>query len=952
MILKVGVKSQVIDEFYLILEKLTSLLIFLCCLSVTTIHATPHIDIKKKLGIIDQPSQALKGYIEYKLIPNCDLGSIDSCSPITIDSIMNMKSDGSVWKVVEDDIPNFGFSTDTLWLRFSLSNLSSKPIRRIIEISNPLLDSIIIYELTRDEISNKFILGDRMTFSHRILNHRYFLLPISMQATEERDYYIEIRTSGALTIPTQIWRQADFTGKDQISSIGYGIFFGIMLAMFIYNLFLYASIKKNIYLYYSLYIISFLTIQLIISGFAFQYLWPYSVFLQNWGQGLFIASTGFFLNLFCLNFLEIKFDISNKKIENIIFILFSMISLLYFLQIFILLIDSALIFIQYLIIPNCLLAVFAGIRQLYCGLRSARFFILGWGFFLFGVMGILFDRLGIIADLPYIEVFPLVGAVFEAMFFSVGLADRINSFRAALYKQNIELVKNQSKLESAKHSINKVMAAIPGSVVIINKNFYIESANKFLYQLLGYEIEDDLEGKKLEYIMGDVSSADFQSKFWDDTQPLLMERNYISKQGALIPVLFSRALIDEDGHRRAVCIAQDLSDQKSSEERLRQSMKFRTVSTLAGGIAHNINNILMPIIGNTELLQEDILDKKSVEYRLLESIKRAGNRGAELVSQLLRFCGHMGTKKNHINFDLIMQRFIEKNQNRLLENTDFQYLNDSESADIIANASLLEQALTNIITNSLQAIDKKANGRISIIVKKLTLDQKLLNDLQVNNVSAGRFLEVSIIDNGVGMDESTACQIFDPFFTTRSVDQGTGLGLSVALGIIHEHSGDIVVDTEVDKGTKLSIYLPIARKVDDSVIAHEVASSFAKRQGHILLVDDEEMILFLLEQALSKQGFIVTTENNAENALQVYEKLNDSIDLVITDNTMPGMMGAEFAKNLLAINSELPIIIITGSSIALTEEQSKSIGIAEYFLKPVDINNLMSVVNKYLRVAD
>ena len=391
-------------------------------------------------------------------------------------------------------------------------------------------------------------------------------------------------------------------------------------------------------------------------------------------------------------------------------------------------------------------------------------------------------------------------------------------------------------------------------------------------------------------------------------------------------------------------VARDITDQKKMEEELFQSHKMEAIGTLAGGIAHDFNNILSAIIGFTELARLG-LDPDSHPAADLAMVLQASKRATGLVSQILAFSRKGNQRREALQPHLIVKEALKLIRASLPTTIEIREDIDPESGAILANPTSIHQIIINLCTNALQAMEDETG------ILKVTLTRRTLNTDELlghPGIAPGPFLELSVSDTGCGMDQETQKRIFEPYFTTKEVGKGSGLGLAVVLGIVQDYGGMIRVESQPGQGATFHVYFPAILEESGKAESTEGAQPLPGGTEKILTVDDESAIVSLHKAALSRLGYEVTTMTNSQEALSAFKKNPDAFDLLITDQTMPFLSGAKLAREVMAIRPDLPIILCTGYSTVLSEEQALAIGIKKYLFKPVDYRDLARQVRTIL----
>ncbi|MGD9975599.1 MAG: PAS domain S-box protein, partial [Desulfatirhabdiaceae bacterium] len=375
-------------------------------------------------------------------------------------------------------------------------------------------------------------------------------------------------------------------------------------------------------------------------------------------------------------------------------------------------------------------------------------------------------------------------------------------------------------------------------------------------------------------------------------------------------------VLDEAGNPELLSgTVQDITERKQGEAerlrleaRLQQAQKMESIGSLAGGIAHDLNNILFPISGLSEMLLEDV-PMDSPWYENIEQIHKSARRGGDLVKQILAFARQSNPQKLPVRIQPILKEVLKLSRSAIPMNIEIKSLVDTNCRMVSADPSQLHQVVMNLITNAFHAVEDK-NGTIYV-----ALSEKMLNkdDFQDHTMKPGRYACITISDTGTGVDPTLIHKIFDPYFTTKEQGKGTGLGLSVVHGIVKAHGGDIQVYSEVGKGTFFHVYLPVLEDTNDQKTPG-AARTYPVGCERILLADDEEPILRVEQQILERLGYQITARTGSLDALAVFRSNPEHFDLVITDRSMPNMTGDQLAKELISIKPGIPIIICTGFS--------------------------------------
>jgi PAS domain S-box-containing protein len=398
---------------------------------------------------------------------------------------------------------------------------------------------------------------------------------------------------------------------------------------------------------------------------------------------------------------------------------------------------------------------------------------------------------------------------------------------------------------------------------------------------------------------------------------------------------------------------QDMTEHRRAEEALhqhermlRQAQKMEAIGTLAGGIAHDFNNILTPIIGYTEMGLLTAAPGDPIRADLDEILK-ASHRAKELVKQILTFSRQTELEVKPLRLVPLVKEVMQLIRGgSILQNielrTDFQVERDIVKAD----PTQMHQVIMNLCTNAIHAMKDKG-GILEVGMRQVNVDSRTRGALA--RLRYGAYAELSIRDTGHGMDRTVMDRIFEPFFTTKRSGEGTGMGLAVTHGIITSLRGIITVESEIGKGTTFHIFLPLVEQAAEQV----VATSDPLPRGHekILFVDDEPGILTMVSQMLTSLGYQVTTAVRPQDALTVFKQDPKRFDLIITDQIMPGMTGVEMVREMHHLRGNLPVLLCTGFSKTVSDQDMLAEGIRQILMKPIVLRQVAEAIRNTLDAA-
>jgi len=514
-------------------------------------------------------------------------------------------------------------------------------------------------------------------------------------------------------------------------------------------------------------------------------------------------------------------------------------------------------------------------------------------------------------------------------------------------------IENENHRKSVEHQYAVILAASVDAVVATDMNDRITVFNPSAEKMFNCEAEEALGSSITRFCPEDrlAERERMMRRLHETGEVAGYESERQTADGRRIWVEFSKSLSRDDlGHPQGInSILRDISQRKEMEQdvvrlqkQMQQSHKMESIGSLANGIAHDFNNILFPIVGFSQMLMEDF-SEDSTEYQNAREILKAGTRGKELVQQILSFSRQSEDKNMPIRFQSILKEVLTLCRSTLPSNIAIHQEIDSQCGYIMADPTQLHQIVMNLMTNAYHAIAPD-NGEISLRLCEKEFRQE---DIPAFSLEPGRYVMLTVSDTGKGIDPDIIHRIFDPYFTTKETGKGTGLGLSVVHGIVNAYGGQITVYSELGQGTTFNVYLPLMEKSVDIPTEKKMKISPIGNE-HILLVDDEEPIVQMEKTILERLGYEVTSRTGSVEALEVFKAKADAFDLVITDMTMPNMSGDQLAKELLTVNPDIPIIILTGFSERINKDTIETIGIKGLLMKPVVTSDMALEIRRVL----
>ena len=409
-----------------------------------------------------------------------------------------------------------------------------------------------------------------------------------------------------------------------------------------------------------------------------------------------------------------------------------------------------------------------------------------------------------------------------------------------------------------------------------------------------------------------------------------------------------------DNHGRlcgAVSVVSDISERKRAQDerdqlqkQLQQAQKMEAIGQLTGGIAHDFNNILASIMGYSELALEHCASRETAPKleAYLQEIYRGGERARDLIAQMLAFSRGSKGEKQILPLAPLVKEAVKMMRSTIPSSIDMTVDVDDEPFTVLGDPTMLHQVILNLCINARDAMEGK--GRIAIRLRRAPGVDAVCRSC--HGTVTGDFVEMTVKDSGSGISAAIVNRIFDPFFTTKDTGKGSGMGLSMAHGIVHEHGGHILLHSASGEGSTFRILLPAV----PSELSYSSAEPMRQSVGHalqsasrrVLVVDDEESVANFLGDLLAGHGYTVTVACDSREAMLRFKADLHAFDLVVTDQTMPGLTGVEMAQAMLAVRPELPVILCTGHSDHVDADYALALGIRVYLTKPFTISALLS----------
>jgi len=482
------------------------------------------------------------------------------------------------------------------------------------------------------------------------------------------------------------------------------------------------------------------------------------------------------------------------------------------------------------------------------------------------------------------------------------------------------------------------------NIIITDRDGVIQYVNPAFEKITGYTVAEAI-GRTPRLLKSGVHDPAFYKDLWDTIKEGKVWTGRFTnrrKDGTLYQedATISPLLTASGKLVGYVSLKRDVTEAVRLEAHLRQAQKMEAIGTLAGGIAHDFNNILSAMMGYAELAKFRTSDEKVHPY--MDQILNACNRSRDLVTQILTFSRQREKEKIPVAVTPIIKEALKLLRSSIPTTVEIRTSFDAPHDTVLADPTQIHQILMNLCTNAVHAMRENESGVLAVNISRhiLSSDDPACNP----ETLPGAYLQLTVTDSGAGIDPAVREKIFDPFFTTKAAGEGTGLGLSVVYGIVKDHGGSICVESEPGGGAVFTVYLPLIDAAER--LKGREPDILPRGNGRILYVDDEEPIASLGREMLTSLGYGVTIRLSSGDALEAFRAHPDQFDLVITDMTMPNMTGTTLSREILKIRPGTPIILTTGFSQRLNEEEIQRIGIRKLIMKPVSLKDLALAVHE------
>ncbi len=847
-------------------------------------------------------------------------------------------------------------SGEEVWFATNIQNQSLLSIDFILEIPNPYLDWIEVYVVADGKLSRRFSAGDKIPYQKWPTQNYYPVFPLPIASDSAVTIYLKVKTNGSLNLPCYLWRESTYNEHNNHAKILDGIYFGFILAMSIYNIFIYLFVKDKSYLFYFLYFVFFGLYQAGYQGIAQYYLWPDNIWFRGSCTRIFVFCTLGFSHFFTLHVLNLNENLKRMaslfKFSGLSFFILGPLTIIadeFVTSILLHHVVGAqwLVYGLIIIIMQFFCASFLAIQ----GHRTAILYLAGWLVLLTSFVSSILNRIGIVEFSGFVQFGMQIGSVIEAMLFSIALADRLNIMRndkmAALSQvtdknQQIEHILNATKeMSKAKGRFATAATALRYMILldkcILPKSAFLYLTNKSRESFIAYRLMTN----------GQEVSLPFPEIVESSTALVLAELTKTTLNNGKLSIV-----IQSNTQRLGIVIIENYLNERLSEismeviEGLANSLalmlenitseensRLSGIGTMAASIVHDLKNPIGAIMGYADMATEDKLPaEKRKEY--LRIIHREAGRMSTMAHEVLEFSrGELMLVIKVVD----SEDFIDDVAKTLLP--IFANHNMTFNARVLYHGCLelddehIRRVILNLAINAHDAM-----------LSKGTPDAAFHLSIQLQNQ------DILIIakDNGPGIPEHIRATLFEPFVTYGKAN-GTGLGMAIVKKIIDAHRGSIRFDTKLDEGTVFTITLPqrtvVLNQSNEQFIARNKLSLPPEVQtnGRILLLEDGDATQQMIVDMLTSAGYQVTAFTDAEHLfadIAQYCNINQ-YDLGILDMNLLNIKGTAVAEKLRKSGATFPLLAITAND-DMNENQLKPFGFETIVRKPFAKETLLA----------
>jgi PAS domain S-box-containing protein len=556
----------------------------------------------------------------------------------------------------------------------------------------------------------------------------------------------------------------------------------------------------------------------------------------------------------------------------------------------------------------------------------------------------------------------LIAVVDRKPMADAALIESVLKIFAARAASEIERKDAEAELRASEEQYRAIFNTSVDGMLVLDEAGRLVDANPAFLEMVGYRRDEILGAYPRQLVPPDSTEVCAElTSIAARGEAFQGECRALRRDGHLLDIEVRGLQMEYHGRPHVLAIVRDITLQKRAaaqraelEAQLRQAQKMEAIGHLTGGIAHDFNNILTSIMGYAVLAGERVADLGDAKLaRYLEQMHVATVRARDLIQQMLTFSRGKRGEPRALSLTPLVKESVKLLRSTLPSTIEIRTDLHADVPAVLLDPVQFDQVLLNLCINARDAVS--GTGTVRVCVRRVKHVECVCASCRTP-VRSEEMVEVSVRDSGCGIAPEIIDRIFEPFFSTKEVGKGSGMGLATVHGIVHEHGGHVVVDTELGMGTCFRVlFSPLAQPLPDASSGHRIKAASPRElhslAGRVLIVDDEEMVAEFMGDLLSNWGLQVTVIDSAQEARDIFLRDPATFDLVLTDQTMPKLTGLELATAVLAVRPDVPVILYTGYSENISSEQVARAGVCAVVKKPIDPPALLAVLRKHLAGA-
>lgn len=511
------------------------------------------------------------------------------------------------------------------------------------------------------------------------------------------------------------------------------------------------------------------------------------------------------------------------------------------------------------------------------------------------------------------------------------------ALRIAREELETRVEERTAELEHDRQLLQRIIDNIPVMLTFYKMSGEVVFLNKEVERVTGWSLEDLAH---IDAMAEAYPDPEYRKEVWDfmaNPGPYWKDIRMRRKDGSFVDTRWMNVKLSDESQ---IGIGLDISGQLELEEQLRHSQKMEALGAMAGGVAHDFNNILAAVIGFGEMAKEE-LPEGSPERHYVEQVLKAGLRGRDLVRQMLTFSRKNGEGRKAMKLSDAIQEAIKLIRASIPTTITIKLDVENDTGIILADHTQIQQIIVNLCNNAADAM-AETGGTLTMQLSNF----KVSKNRRLGGLAPGPYVRLIVSDTGKGMDRQVLERVFEPFFTTKEPGKGTGLGLSIVHGIVANYGGEIIAESRPGQGTAFTLFFP---HLQEKPAEQDEETILAPGGGgeRVLLVDDEKDLVELTTKMLQALGYHVTGKTNSRETLETFKNDPSSFDLIISDQTMPEMTGIQLSRELKTVK-DIPFILTTGYSQMVNAESAREAGISAFVMKPLTKSELACTIRKVL----